>query len=47
VVAGLLAGGLAGAIGGAGGGVAYLFFGKPALNIPVGLVAGALATKRR
>ena len=43
LVAGVLAGGLSGAIGGAVGGMAYLLFGKPALNILVGLLTGAIA----
>jgi hypothetical protein len=43
IVAGPLAGALTGAIGGGVGGLAYLGFGKPALNIPVGLLAGAIA----
>ena len=39
--AGALAGGFAGAIGGCVGGVSYVVFGKPLLNIAVGLAAGA------
>ena len=42
VWAGALAGSLGGAIGGLVGGFAYVFFGKPTLNVAVGLVAGAL-----
>jgi hypothetical protein len=40
VLAGAIAGGLAGAISGAVGGVAYVAFGKPLLNLPVGVVVG-------
>jgi hypothetical protein len=40
VQAGALAGSLAGAIAGAVGGLAYVFFGKPMMNIAVGLVLG-------
>jgi hypothetical protein len=40
--AGALAGGLAGAVGGGVGGTAYVVYGKPALNILVGVVVGAL-----
>jgi hypothetical protein len=43
VVAGAMAGGLAGAIGGLAGGVSYVVFGKPVVNIAVGLAAGAMA----
>jgi hypothetical protein len=39
--AGALSGALAGAIGGVVGGVAYVVYGKPVLNIPIGLVAGS------
>ncbi len=42
VLAGTLAGSLAGAISGAVGGVAYVLFGKPALNILVGVLLGAV-----
>jgi hypothetical protein len=42
LVAGLFSGALAGAIGGCVGGIAYLIAGKPALNIAVGLLGGAL-----
>ena len=42
LVAGVLAAALSGAIGGAVGGVAYLLFGKPALNVLVGLLTGAI-----
>jgi len=42
MLAGPLAGGLAGLTGGAAGGLAYLAFGKPMLNIPVGLLLGAM-----
>jgi hypothetical protein len=38
--AGALAGALAGAIGGGTGGVAFVVYGKPVINIPIGLVAG-------
>ena len=41
VLAGALAGALAGSIGGALGGVSYVLFGKPVLNILVGLLLGA------
>jgi hypothetical protein len=37
---GALAGAVAGAIGGATGGVAFVVYGKPVINIPIGLVAG-------
>ena len=37
-----LAGSLASALGGSVGGLAYVFFGKPALNIAVGLLLGAI-----
>jgi len=40
-VAGTLAGGVAGAIAGGVAGLAYVVFGKPVLNVPVGLVLGA------
>jgi hypothetical protein len=39
--AGALAGGVAGAIAGGVAGLSYLLFGKPLLNLPVGLVLGA------
>ena len=39
---GALAGALAGAIGGFVGGLTYVAFGKPMLNVAVGLLAGAL-----
>jgi hypothetical protein len=42
VLAGALAGGMAGAIGGFVGGASYVVFGKPPLNIAVGLMAGAV-----
>ena len=41
-LAGAAAGSLAGMLGGGVGGVAYVFFGKPALNIVVGLLLGAI-----
>ncbi|HKV29681.1 MAG TPA: hypothetical protein VJT14_01550 [Candidatus Dormibacteraeota bacterium] len=41
--AGPLAGGLTGAVGGFVGGLTYFSFGKSALNIGVGLVAGTMA----
>jgi uncharacterized membrane protein len=55
---GLLSGAVAGAIGGTAGGVAYVIYGKPAVNIPIGLITGlvgglvlgalgAVATRRR
>lgn len=40
--AGALSGALAGAIGGVLGGVTYVVYGKPLLNIPIGLVAGSV-----
>lgn len=40
-ISGLQAGALVGAIGGLVGGLCYLAFGKPALDLPVGLLAGA------
>jgi hypothetical protein len=40
ILAGLLSGAVAGAIGGAASGAAYVAYGKPALNIAIGLVAG-------
>jgi hypothetical protein len=43
LVAGPLSGALAGAIGGGAAGIIYLLAGKPALNVAVGLVAGALS----
>ncbi len=42
VLAGTIAASLAGAISGAVGGVAYVLFGKPALNILVGVLLGAV-----
>ena len=42
IAAAPLAAGLAGAIGGCIGGVAYVVFGKPALNVPFGLLAGSV-----
>ncbi len=42
-ISGATTGGQAGAIGGFIGGLAYFLFGKPALNIVVGLLAGAIA----
>ena len=42
VMPGALAGALAGAIGGVAGGLTYVAFGKPVLNVVVGLVGGAL-----
>lgn len=39
-LAGALASGLAGAISGGVGGVSYVLFGKPALNVAVGLLLG-------
>lgn len=42
VLAGALAAAIAGALGGFVGGVSYVVFGKPALNIAVGLLAGAV-----
>jgi hypothetical protein len=41
--AGALAGGVAGSFAGGVGGVSYVFFGKPLLNVAVGLVLGLLA----
>lgn len=41
MVGGLLAGAIAGAIGGMFGGLAYVWFGKPFLNVLVGLLLGA------
>jgi hypothetical protein len=41
-MSGAAAGGQAGAVGGFIGGLAYFLFGKPALNIVVGLLAGAI-----
>jgi hypothetical protein len=38
--AGALAGAIAGAAGGGGGGACYVLFGKPALNVVVGLLLG-------
>lgn len=42
VLAGALAGGLAGAISGGVGGTSYVMFGKPVLNIAVGILVGAV-----
>ena len=42
LVAGALTAALAGALGGCVGGIAYVLAGKPALNIAVGLLGGAL-----
>lgn len=42
VFPGALAGALAGAIGGVIGGLTYVAFGKPVLNVVVGMVGGAL-----
>jgi hypothetical protein len=42
-VTGLVAGRLAGALGGGAAGLAYVVAGKPALNIPVGILAWALS----
>jgi hypothetical protein len=42
LIAGPLSGALAGVIGGGAAGIIYLLTGKPALNVAVGLVAGAL-----
>jgi hypothetical protein len=42
LLAGAIAAGLAGAIGGGVGGVAYVVFGKPLLNVPVGVVVGLI-----
>jgi hypothetical protein len=42
VMPGAAAGALAGAIGGAVGGLTYVAFGKPVLNVLVGLIGGAL-----
>jgi len=42
LVAGTIAASLAGAISGAVGGVAYVLFGKPVLNILVGVLLGAV-----
>src|SRR5207237_80535 len=43
MAAGALAGAVAGCISGAVGGIAYVLFGKPLLNIVVGLLLGAVA----
>lgn len=40
---GFLAGALAGAMGGVAGGICYVAYGKPVLNVAVGLVVGAAA----
>ena len=40
-LAGAIAGGVAGAISGTVGGLAYVFFGKPTLNVALGLLLGA------
>ncbi|MDQ6769197.1 MAG: hypothetical protein M3Z54_04340 [Gemmatimonadota bacterium] len=42
-VAGAYAGAICGAIGGVAGGLAYVYFGKSLLNIPVGLLVGIVA----
>jgi hypothetical protein len=42
IIAGALASGMAGAIGGGVGGLAYVLFGKPVLNVAVGLLLGAV-----
>jgi hypothetical protein len=42
-VAGAYAGAMIGAIGGGVAGLAYVFFGKPVLNIAVGVIIGAIA----
>ena len=43
VLAGALAGGLAGAISGGVGGISYVVFGKPVLNIAIGILVGAVS----
>jgi hypothetical protein len=43
LVAGPLSGALAGVIGGGAAGIIYLLAGKPALNVAVGLVGGAIS----
>jgi hypothetical protein len=40
IAAGAVAGGVAGAISGAAGGLSYVAFGKPILNVAVGLILG-------
>jgi hypothetical protein len=42
VLGGALAGAVAGSVGGGVGGVAYVLFGKPLLNVVIGLLLGAL-----
>ncbi len=42
-VSGSAAGALAGAVGGLAGGLCYLAYGKPALNLAVGVLAGTAA----
>ncbi|MDQ6675088.1 MAG: hypothetical protein M3069_30850 [Chloroflexota bacterium] len=42
IAAGALAGGVAGGISGAAGGLSYVAFGKPILNVAVGLVLGTV-----
>jgi hypothetical protein len=42
-IGGFLAGALAGAMGGVAGGTCYVVYGKPALNLAVGLVVGVAA----
>ncbi len=41
-VAGGYAGGICGAIGGGAGGLAYVYFGKSILNVPIGLLIGVV-----
>ena len=42
IAAGTLAGVVAGTIAGGAGGLSYVFFGKPVLNVAVGLVLGSV-----
>ena len=42
VTSGAVAGAIAGAIGGCAGGLTYMAFGKPALNVVLGLAAGVV-----
>ena len=42
VSSGAVAGAIAGAIGGCAGGLTYMAFGKPALNVVLGLAAGVV-----
>ena len=42
VTSGAVAGAIAGAIGGCAGGLTYMAFGKPALNVMLGLAAGVV-----